>query len=65
MLISTELLQVELNELRQRYQKLINEVNVVSGAIQFCEHLLKTAYEPLPEVLQSSIQIEGPDSHLS
>lgn len=40
--VTKALLLMELEQLKKQYQQLINDGNATLGAIQFCEHLLKT-----------------------
>ena len=49
-------LEKRLNDLREQYQQLLDNGNAVSGAIQFCEILLKEWDAPLavePEQLSA------------
>jgi len=40
--VNRTLLEIELANLKQQYQQKLNDVNAFLGAIQFCEHLIKT-----------------------
>ena len=57
MLISSELLEIELADLRKRRQQLIDNANAITGAIQFCEHLIQSANQPLPEELAGAVPV--------
>ena len=57
MLISTELLEIELTDLRQRQEELAERFKRICGAIEFCEHLIRTAQEPLPEGLVPPVEL--------
>ncbi len=42
MYVTKELLEIELANLRKQHEQVLANGNALTGAIQFCEHLLST-----------------------